>query len=57
MEQPDQSVVRSTVKVSTETLSSVSKTRSKGVDSVAERKLEQDPNQKITLVRLRRTRR
>lgn len=45
MEQSDQSVVRSTVQVSTDISSSVSKKRSKGVDSVAERKLEQEPNQ------------
>ena len=45
MEQPDQSVVRSTVQLPVDPSSNVSKTRPKSVDSVAGRKFEQDPDQ------------
>lgn len=43
MEQPDQSVVRSTAQLPVDPSSNVSKTRPKGADSAAGRKLEQDP--------------
>jgi uncharacterized FlaG/YvyC family protein len=45
MEQPDQSVVRSTVQLPVETSPNVSKTRPKSVDSAAGREFEEDLQQ------------